>query len=76
MAKVETKLEYMQAKIAELNTKVDGIESKQDQMITLLTEANGMRKMLRWIYGAAVVAGGFVVAYWGTIKTFLAKLGG
>lgn len=76
IARMETELQYLKRDVDEIKGDVADIKAKQDQMITLLTEANGMRKMIRWAYGAAVVLGGFIIAYWTTIKTFLIKAGG
>lgn len=76
MARLETELQYLKRDVDAIKGDVADIKAKQDQMITLLTEANGMRKMLRWIYGGAVILGGFILAYWSTIKTFLTKIGG
>lgn len=76
IARMETELQYLKRDVDEIKGDVSDIKAKQDQMITLLTEANGMRKMLRWLYGLAVVSGGLILAYWSSIKAMLAKIGG
>jgi phage shock protein A len=76
IARMETKLEYVQEKVADLAKKIDDIEAKQDQLIDLITEAKGGLKVARWLYGVAAVAGGFVIAYWSSIKALLTKVGG
>lgn len=74
--RMETELQYLKRDVDEIKGDVADIKAKQDHMITLLTEANGMRKMLRWIYAVAAVVATFVITYWTAIKAFLAKIGG
>lgn len=76
IARMETELQYLKRDMAEVKGDVSDIKEKQDQMITLLTEANGMRKMLRWVYASAIIVGGFILTYWTAIKGFLTKVGG
>lgn len=76
VARMETELQYLKRDVDEIKVDVADIKAKQDQMITLLTEANGMRKMLRWLYVTAVVIGGFIFAYWSSFKALLLKIGG
>lgn len=75
VARMETELQYLKRDVDEIKVDVADIKAKQDQMITLLTEANGMRKLLRWLYATAIVVGGFVFTYWSSVKTFLLKIG-
>jgi hypothetical protein len=76
VASMETELKYIKRDMDELKGDVADIKDKQDQMITLLTEANGMRKLMRWLYAAAVVLSGVVLTYWTTFKGLLMKIGG
>lgn len=73
---LEVKVQNLKDDVQKISMKVDEVQAKQDQMITLLTEANGMRKMLRWLYVTAVVIGGFIFAYWSSFKALLLKIGG
>lgn len=73
---LEVKVQNIKDDVQKISMKVDEVQAKQDQMLTLLTEANGMRKMLRWLYLTAIVVGGFIIAYWSSFKTFLLKIGG
>jgi hypothetical protein len=75
VASMETELKYIKRDMDELKGDVADIKDKQDQMITLLTEANGMRKLMRWLYAAAVVLSGVVLTYWTTFKGLLMKIG-
>lgn len=72
---MEVDLEYIKRDMRELKKEVADIKAKQDQMITLLTEANGMRKLMRWLWASAVIVGGIVLTYWTTIKAMLMKIG-
>jgi hypothetical protein len=76
VASMETELKYIKRDMDELKGDVADIKDKQDQMITLLTEANGMRKLMRWLYAGAVVLGGIAWANWTAIKGLLMKIGG
>lgn len=76
IARMETELQYLKRDVDEIKVDVADIKAKQDQMITMLTEANGMRKMMRWLWGAGVITGGVVVTYWTAIKAFMMKIGG
>lgn len=72
---MEVDLKYIKRDMEELKNEVGDIKAKQDQMITLLTEANGMRKLMRWLWAGAVILSGVAFTYWTAIKAFLMKIG-
>jgi hypothetical protein len=76
VASMETELKYIKRDMDELKGDVADIKDKQDQMITLLTEANGMRKLIRWLWVVAVAGAGIVWYNWTTFKGLLMKIGG
>lgn len=75
-AKMEAEMQYMKRDIGEVKADVADIKAKQDKIIEMMTEANGMRKLIRWLYVTGVVASGFVATYWSSFKGFFAKIGG
>lgn len=75
VARMETELQYIKRDMNELKDDVADIKAKQDQLISLLTEANGMRKLMRWLWGGGVIIAGIGLTYWSSIKSFLAKIG-
>lgn len=76
MARVETKLEYVQKEMADLKSKVSDIEAKQDQIISLLTQGKGVVWFLQKMWPGMVWGAALVVTYWTSIRAFLAKMGG
>lgn len=76
IARMETKLEHVQEKVADLAKKIDEIEAKQDQLIDLITEAKGGIKVARWFWLLLVGVLGWASSYLPPVKALLAKIGG